>query len=131
MYFSQEGELTRAHFTRCGYDSIQWAAVELNENRVWNPERNVRYPLVSEDLWNKHLSSKKTLKFMTKCVVSNTSVRASNDGDEVCIRMAQQYATRMDDDVVLKRLVEFAEEAVRSTGRVYAGDRRFVVLEPN
>ena len=126
---SQEGELTRAHFTRCGYDSIQWAAVEVNKNRVWNPERNVRYPLVSEDLWNKHLSSKKNLK-MPNSFSQSANVTFKNDGDEVCIRMAQQYATRMDDEALLTRLVECAEEAVRSTGSVAAGDRRFAVIEP-
>lgn len=131
MSFSQEGELTRAHFTRCGFDSIQWAAVELNRNRVWNPEKNVRYPLVSEDLWNKHLSSKKNLKQMTKSVSRDARAFPENDdGDEVCIRMAQKYATRMDDEAVLRRLIECAEEAVKSTGIVASGDRRFAVIDP-
>lgn len=122
--------MTRTHFTRCGYDSIQWAAVELNQNRVWNPERNVRYPLVSEDLWNKHLSSKKNLKFMSKNAWASARVGESNDGDEVCIRMAQQYATRLDDAIVLKKVADLAEEIMKSTGSVSAGDRRFVVVEP-
>lgn len=122
--------MTRAHFTRCGYDSIQWAAVELSQNRIWNPERNVRYPLVSEDLWNKHLSSKKNLKFMSKSAWANARVGESNDGDEVCIRMAQQYATRLEDAIVLKRVADTAEEIMKTTGSVFAGDRRFVVVEP-
>lgn len=90
----------------------------------------MRYPLVSEDLWNKHLSSKKNLKHMPKSVSQSTNETFKNDGEEVCIRMAQQYATRMEDEALLTRLVECAEEAVRSTGSVAAGDRRFIVIEP-
>lgn len=57
---SEEAALTKAHFIRCGCDSIQWANVEHRENRVRDPETGVEYPFVSEDLWVKHVGSKRT-----------------------------------------------------------------------
>lgn len=57
---SEEATLTKTHFARCGCDSIQWANVEHRENRVRDPEAGIEYPFVSEDLWVKHVGSKRT-----------------------------------------------------------------------
>ena len=56
---SEEATLTKTHFARCGCDSIQWANVEHRENRVRDPETGIEYPFVSEDLWVKHVGSKR------------------------------------------------------------------------
>lgn len=124
----QEARLTREHFNRCGYDSIQWAAVELNKNRIWNPERNLKYPLVSEDLWNKHLSSKRHLgtTFMNvKNAPGGKKKEQTNDGDDVCIRLARTYATKMDNVEKLNRIIEAAEHVIQTTGLVSIADTRF------
>jgi hypothetical protein len=57
---NEEAALTKAHFVRCGCDSIQWANVEHRENRVRDPETGIEYPFVSEDLWVKHVGSKRS-----------------------------------------------------------------------
>tara|TARA_Y100000389_G_C17378360_1_gene472924 strand:+ start:704 stop:1201 length:498 start_codon:yes stop_codon:yes gene_type:complete len=57
---SEEAALTKIHFARCGCDSIQWANVEHRENRVRDRETGTEYPFVSEDLWVKHVGSKRT-----------------------------------------------------------------------
>lgn len=56
----EEAALTKTHFVRCGCESIQWANVEHRENRVRDPETGNEYPFVSEDLWVKHVGSKRS-----------------------------------------------------------------------
>ena len=83
----QEAALTRLHYQRCGYDSIQWGAVELRENRIWNLDRSLRYPLVSEDLWNKHLGSKRQPELVDmkdEALTSTTEKKTSGGDDDAC-----------------------------------------------
>jgi hypothetical protein len=55
----EEAALTKIYFAKCGSDSIQWGNVERRGNRVFNPGTGQEYPLVSEDLWAKHVGSKR------------------------------------------------------------------------
>ena len=122
----QEADLTRRHFSKCGYDSIQWAAVELNKNRIWNSERNVRYPLVSEDLWNKHLSSKRHSGMSMRCRSSDTT-QITEDGEEFTVRLASMYATKLDEGDAVHKMTKAAESVLQSTGKAYIADVRFIM----
>jgi hypothetical protein len=119
----QEAALTRLHYQQCGYDSIQWAPVELRHNRIWNPERDLRYPFISEDLWNKHLGSKRqggvhcqaaTMpKSKSRKAVEMTQIKEDrNEGDEACVRLANMHATKLDNNEVLDALLAKAEALV-------------------
>lgn len=119
----QEAALTRLHYQQCGYDSIQWGPVELRHNRIWNPERDLRYPFISEDLWNKHLGSKRQggahcqaatmLKSKSVKVVEMTKIKENrNEGDEACVRLANMHATKLDNIEVIDALLAKAEVLV-------------------
>jgi hypothetical protein len=59
---AEEATHTKNHYARCGCESIQWSQVERRRNRVVNPGTGLQYPLVSEELWVKHIGSKKFAK---------------------------------------------------------------------
>ena len=128
---AQEAALTRLHYQRCGYFSIQWGPVELRNNRVWNPEQNLQYPLVSEDLWNKHLGSKRNSGPEPMVVgdvqTKNARVKDTtrNDGDGASVRLAGMHATKLGNDLVINRLFVVAKEVLCTTGVVAPGDVRF------
>ena len=128
---TQEAALTRLHYRRCGYDSIQWAAVESLENRIWNPEQNLRYPFVSEELWIKHLSSKRHPEMATKHKPNKTEPAKSACGGAIdaCVRLACAHATTLDDDAVLDNLVSATQDAALIES-FSPGDPRYKVFSP-
>jgi hypothetical protein len=112
----QEAALTRLHYHRCGHDSIQWSAVELRGNRIWNSEKTLRYPLVSEDLWNKHLGGKRDAR-----VKMDDSVRFKPSGDEASVRLAKQHALKFDNAELLNKVLDSAIARTSDTCKALQG----------
>lgn len=120
------------HYQRCGYFSIQWGPVELRNNRVLNPEQNLRYPLVSEDLWNKHLGSKRSPARDPEPMTTPDGAPARspekvsrNEGDDACVRLAGMYATKLSEEAIVDGLLAAAREVMCTTGVVAPRDARF------
>jgi hypothetical protein len=109
---------TREYYAKAGCDSIHWAQVEALHNRTINPESGVRYPLVSEELWMKHVGSKRV----------GTPALAPADNSKAMKRWIKQvtkYACVLDDDEVMDRALEAACLLADSTRLIVVDDDRF------
>ena len=114
----QETIYTRSHYAKCGCESIQWSEIEDRQNRITNPETRVQYPLVSEDLWTKHIGSKRIM----------TKKQNSGDGDE-CVKFAEKHGSALQDDALLDELIEKSRQIIIKQGFVYAGDETFQIAK--
>lgn len=104
----------------------------MRNNRVLNPEQNLRYPLVSEDLWNKHLGSKRNSAHEPEPMTTPDAASAQppkkvtrNEGDDACVRLAGTYATKLSEEAIVDGLLAAAREVLCTTGVVAPRDARF------
>ena len=114
----QEALYTREYYAKTGCDSIHWAQVEALRNRTINPENGVRYPLVSEELWMKHVGSKRV----------GPLIPADNAKHmKRWIKQVTKYACVLDDDEVADRALEAACLLADTTRLIVLDDNRFKI----
>jgi hypothetical protein len=118
FYREQEAVYTREYYAQTGCDSIHWAQVEALRNRTVNPESGVQYPLVSEELWMKHVGSKRIGAPALAPADNSMAMRR-------WIRQVTKYACVLDDDEVADRALEAANLLARTTRTLVVDDERF------
>ena len=111
---------TREYYAKAGCDSIHWAQVEALRNRTLNPESGVQYPVVSEELWMKHIGSKR----------GGGATLAPEDGSKAqhmkrWIKQVTKYACVLDNDEVAERALAGARALASSTRVILVDDDRF------
>ena len=110
---------TREYYAKTGCDSIHWAQVEALRNRTVNPESGVQYPLVSEELWMKHVGSKRTAGAPALEPPDNSKAMKR------WIKQVTRYACVLDDDEVADKALEAARSLGETTRTIILDDERF------